>query len=377
MIRARLLLALLFLAVYVLHGQADEGEWRVIDVTALPDPAHYSYIGLDYLVSPDSSRLTWIDSQNRICLMALPSNVRLCHAIPPTYSDPSLLNWSPDSRYVLLLDGVVLSEVSTVFIFEPATGDFLLVKGKQIFRSQVVWSAASDAVFYLTYHYVEDNTSTALYRFSRITATDTTYDLTDIFGTPTIIEGLVAVSDDDSRFIVLLRHNAPPDFTPGLWLMDITAQTAEHLVSYNDLEIGVRPGAIGSFSNGDLVWDQQRERLLVTTHTLGPPYKTMSVLSVDVATGDIVPLLTDASGFQGGTITPDAEFFFYFGSAEEAGLMQKTIFALPLASPDHAPIMVTGDHPIDCLPTTALITLEQADGSQRRYVYAPHIFCPG
>lgn len=384
MIRARLLFTLLLLTLHVLHGQADEGEWRVIDVTALPDQVNQSYTGPDYLVSPDSSSLTWIDADginadNKICLMALPSNVRLCHAIPPTYSAPSLISWSPDSRYVLLLDG--LGEFSNEIIFEVATGEFLLIEKDNILLSEMFWNPTSEAVSYLTYHYINDDTpSTALRRFSLTTGTDSAYDLTPIFGTPLIFSGLVVVSD--TRFVMLLRNGAA-DTPPGLWLVDITVQTAEHLVSYNDLEISVRPDAIRAFDGGDLVWDGEGERLLVTTQSTAPQFKTMSVLSVDLATGDIVPLLragdalTDASGFQGGTITPDAAFFFYFGSAEEAGLTQKTIFALPLDSPDHAPIRVTGDHPIDCLPTTALITLEHMDGSQRRYLYEPHIFCPG
>lgn len=398
--RLRVLLPLvLLLTLHALYGQGDTGgagaddsaddDWRVIDVTTLPDPGNSLAVGPEYLVSPDGTHLTWLnanwlDASNKICLMALPSSVRLCHAIPATYGSPSLLSWSPDSRYVLLLDG--FGEFSFRFTFEPATREFLLVQSEEYtLVSEMAWNPTSDALSFLTYHYVNDTASTALRRFSLAGGTETIYELTPLFGVPVLFSGLVAVSD--SRFVLLLRNNAPPELRPGLWLVNITTQTAEHLVSYNDLEISVRPEANRSFDDGDLVWDGERERLLVTIQSTAPQFKTMSVLSVDLETKEITPLLSagyagaEASGFHGGTLTPDGEFFFYFDAPEISPTSQKTIYALPLgALPESdaaAPIVVTDAHPIDCLATTALITLEHANGEQRRYVYEPHIFCPG
>lgn len=374
------------------RSQPSDAAWTVVDVRTLPTPANFLYVGPIHLVSPDGGSVIWIENLDMLCLMALPSSVRWCRPFPspPSYTI-SLSSLSPDSRFLLLLDGN--GEFRDIYVFDLATGKLHLVQDDQYVVSRPVWNVPGGdaAAYYFTYEYDSnvDVGSTMLRRFSMTSQDTTIIDLSTIFGEVFLPNGVVAVSPDDSRFVVLLRQRVSRDFGQGLWLVDITSQTAEHLASYSDLAIGPDPNEVRTFDNRDMVWDEARNRLLVFAQSPSPPFNTLNILSIDLDSGDITPLLTTANAmawagqasFMGGHVTPDAAFFFFYAELTDEPPYHKTIFAVPLATlpeaEDLTPILVTDDHMIDCLPMSALITLAQADGTQRRYIYEPAQFCPG
>jgi hypothetical protein len=132
-----------------------------------------------------------------------------------------------------------------------------------------------------------------------------------------------------------------------------------------------------------MVWDRDRNRLLVPFTLLSNPSETYLLTSIDLESGTVEPLVTveDALAltverrFHEGYLTPDGQFFFYLDAVNQLG--KSTVFALPLGTSECEPLIVTEDYTGGCPMPSLLVTIGHADGGEaRHYVYQPRGACP-
>lgn len=362
--------------------QADS-TWTVRDVTPLVDPLnHYDY-ELSYVLSPDGSMLGWMERQHELCMLALPSKVTQCRALPEDYTELLVLGWSPDNQYLLLSNGI--GEFSSRHYYMPETDHFGSIDEDDRFSSNLIWNPSDSAavVYYLTERYEENVASSLLHRYSITTGQDTLFDLKTLFDTPLRFESVIPVSSDGAQFVFFLYDAASPTVPAGLWQADIAAARISQLVTLGDLRDGLPAAARSSFDYLDIIWDQERNRLLVTNFLPQADYPTFKLTSIDLKTGAVLPVLTTedaltltgSAHFLDGFITPDGAFFFYRVAAD-----QKAVFALPLStvstreSHPLEPIMLMEDFSPGCPRTSLLVTLGSGE-IEKTYLYEPRITC--
>lgn len=392
MFRPRFLLLMLLLTVHMIQSQSTDPEWTVLDVTTLPGHNDQLDFAFSYLLSPDESQLAWIeDQQTTMCVMAIPSQVKRCRAIPKIYPDLGLLNWSPDGQYIALRDG--FGEFSWHLVYAPETDTYFDLEGEDlVIWSDIYWdpsmatdadSAANPVVYFMTY---EGTEYTVLRKHWVLTGEEEIFDQRTVFNAPLILYAALPVSLDGTRFVFSLEDSwGRSDFEPGLWLVDITTLDIDQVVTLQNLTSDLSDDEWNNAVIAGMFWDRDQNRLIVPFESRYIPGNTYSVTSFDLETGEMTPLVTRADtlettgegAFHEGYLTPDAEFFFYFDTVDAAQPTTRTVFALPLGTSDREPIFVAQYTIGSCPLPSLLVTMGHEDGGEaRRYLYQPRGNCP-
>lgn len=286
------------------------------------------------VLSPDGTKIAWHDPRDdgSMCLYTLADRQTSCQPVPEVFgSQPPLLLWSPDSRYVAFTQNFfIFFHEPDIWFFDTETETVTNMTDDGITR----WSPISglgegdsegplwidhtmtwgpDGSLYFLRLALSDPTSldsgtTVLYRLDpesgeseMIRDLPAAVERLAVYGGRDLnLDSAMSVSPDGSMIAFVAMHPDREAAGNGVWIMPLdTREEATQLVHLMDFNAGMviedQEDGLYLFPTG-IAWSADMQSLYVLAMNPQFQFTPYILYRIDVATGDMIPL-TDFSGY--------------------------------------------------------------------------------
>ncbi len=271
-------------------------------------------------VSPDGTMIARVEKDS-ICLFTFADGKDNCIAWPKTLRSPTVLYWSPDSKYIAMHENVfvylldsdiwlldVKAQTITDITDDGYLGDVLKLPPTAFLDYLPTWNPATGELYFFRTHRSSDSGKTSytldLYRFASIGGDpELVAQYTDDLPGPLsvyeaqypMLDGASAISPDGKQMAILVRPAQKDDPGHGIYLLDLAGKEKPKRIL--DTTAGLTAGLPSWMQPLPLVsglsWTADSKGLIFmaedNTGSLKGPARM--IYHLDVATAKVTPLL--------------------------------------------------------------------------------------
>ena len=337
---------LLFTPIHI-FAQDFESSLTITEARILAD-----IIGEDAeipILSPDGLKIAFINPEMQLCVLEIDNENSSCTTLPisfiepfdrPLYETPHRLVWSPDSERIALNEAMVDS--SNIWIYNTTAKTFTRITATVVIDAMLddfarwhyapVWTHDGDALYYFdSYLNHEENMTFAMYQYDFVRDESVLlYDFADSIRNEAIqfplltsrfssaLSGTVVLSPDGTQLAFVSYEVTSADrnnYEHNIWLIDVSAETPpEQLVTSKYLGTTLPHQDIQQFRPAGLAWISDGSGI-VTNATSTGYYFFGFPYHIDLASGDVTPLLIDGENFtEEAAANQSAQYRRYQGS---------------------------------------------------------------
>lgn len=337
-------------------------------------------------LSPDLTRVAWVDEENALCLATIATRAVSCHPLPstPVIDPTNALVWSASQQIIALVGETSnLLRTQDVWLFDVLTATFSNVTHNSHEADHGygyrIW--AGPETFILAEHELirQGETWTSAVRLYRLDpAAQTLSPLIELADDAHAYYVLrAAVAPDSARLALITAQRSstnPEDTGHTLSLLDLTTLTLSEVAPVEALIVGLPQGYPEWFDVTRLVWTSDGTALIVELQDSGVPFTPLWNLAthVDLDPLQITPVLdlstmteADWENWQNlpkeGVVSSDGRYFFYDYLTEDGFELR----AMPTAPGTYDYIAVAGDYRPQCGWNYPLFIVQDGDHTAR------------